>query len=132
VTRGAALALPRSLGKPYLAAAVLGFAFFVVLAWLDLQGGAVLRAAFTLVAGALIAATFLVLRREIAMRSRGQQELAEANARLDIDIRERTRNLEESEARVHGIINSATDAIISIDEAQTIVLTNPAARDMFR
>lgn len=39
--------------------------------------------------------------------------------------------LRESEARLHGIIDSATDAILTVDETQTIVLANPAAAAMF-
>ncbi|MBT9526244.1 MAG: PAS domain S-box protein [Rhizobacter sp.] len=39
--------------------------------------------------------------------------------------------LRESEARLHGIIESATDAILTVDETQTIVMANPAAAAMF-
>jgi len=37
----------------------------------------------------------------------------------------------QSEARLHGIITSAMDAIITIDEAQCIILTNDAATRLF-
>ncbi len=37
-----------------------------------------------------------------------------------------------SEARLRGIFESATDAIITLDETQTIVMANPAAARMFR
>lgn len=39
--------------------------------------------------------------------------------------------LRESEERLSGIVNSAMDAIISINEAQTIQVFNPAAEKMF-
>jgi PAS domain S-box-containing protein len=37
-----------------------------------------------------------------------------------------------ADARLRGIFDSATDAILTADEAQTIVLANPAAARMFR
>ena len=50
----------------------------------------------------------------------------------DVTARKQTETaLRVSEARLHGIIESATDAIITVDEAQTIVMANPAAAAMF-
>lgn len=86
--------------------------------------------AFALLA-ALVAAIYQLMRREMATHAAHEESLAAANAELESRIRERTHSLEESEARLNGIINSAPDGIISVDEKQTIVVANPAAADMF-
>jgi PAS domain S-box-containing protein len=51
-----------------------------------------------------------------------------------VDITERRtaeQALRESEARIAGIINSAMDAVISVDDGQRIILFNAAAEKMF-
>jgi len=53
---------------------------------------------------------------------------------LSVDITERKqaeKDLQDSQARLAGIINSAIDAIISLDSDQHILLFNPAAKFMF-
>jgi len=50
------------------------------------------------------------------------------------DITERTRReklLARSETRLRGILDSAMDAIITVDESQRVVMFNPAAEAMF-
>ena len=51
------------------------------------------------------------------------------------DVTERVRTqalLAASEARMRGILDSAMDAIITVDERQIVVLFNKAAESMFR
>jgi hypothetical protein len=50
------------------------------------------------------------------------------------DVTERVRNailLQESESRMRGILESAMDAIITVDESQHVVLFNKAAEEVF-
>jgi len=53
------------------------------------------------------------------------------SAELERRVTERTAALRESEARLAGIIHSAMDAILSVDEEQRIVMFNAAAEKMF-
>ena len=77
-------------------------------------------------------------------RARRGAEAAEAALRdsygsLEARVAERTAELaasrkliQQSELRMGGIVNSAMDAIISVDSAQRVVLFNAAAEKMFR
>ncbi len=62
-----------------------------------------------------------------------------ANDELEVNVRQRTAELaqsheavQQSEARMAGIVSSAMDAIISVDRSQKIVLFNTAAEKLFR
>ncbi|MGC2612298.1 MAG: PAS domain S-box protein [Candidatus Sulfotelmatobacter sp.] len=54
------------------------------------------------------------------------------NAELERRVAQRTAALGESEGRLAGVIQSAMDAILTVDEQQNIVLFNSAAEKMFR
>jgi PAS domain S-box-containing protein len=54
------------------------------------------------------------------------------NADLERRVAQRTAALGESEGRLAGVIQSAMDAILTVDEQQNILLFNAAAEKMFR
>ena len=82
-------------------------------------------------AGLLTVARFAV-NREIDVSARGRAQLKALNADLERRVAQRTEALGESEGRLAGVIQSAMDSILTVDEQQNILLFNAAAERMFR
>jgi PAS domain S-box-containing protein len=78
-----------------------------------------------------VAVALFMIDGDFAGARRAQLALGEVNERLEARVRERTGALGRSEARLGGIVGSAMDAIISVNEAQRIVLFNAAAEKLF-
>lgn len=60
-----------------------------------------------------------------------QQALLQLVAERTAELERTAASLALSEARLRGIFESATDAIVTVDETQTIVVANPAAARLF-
>jgi len=87
--------------------------------------GSVISIFFLSVAGATVS-------REIGISARARAQVNVLNADLERRVADRTAALAASEGRLAGIIQSATDSIISVDEEQRIVLFNSTAENTFR
>ncbi len=90
-----------------------------------------------ILSGSLLGVVFLsiagvTVRREIGISARARAQVNALNADLEQRVAERTEALGESEGRLAGVIQSAMDAIITVDEQQHILLFNAAAERMFR
>ncbi|QDU74629.1 Sensor protein FixL [Bremerella volcania] len=68
---------------------------------------------------------------DITELKRTQHELQTLNESLEQRIAERTEKLRENEERTRAIVNTATDAIITIGEDGIMSAVNPAAEKMF-
>jgi PAS domain S-box-containing protein len=69
--------------------------------------------------------------REVGLSARARAQVVALNADLERRVAERTAALRESEGRLAGVIQSAMDAIVTVDEQQKIVMFNAAAEKMF-
>jgi len=71
------------------------------------------------------------LARAHQAERRRTEELNTLNASLEVRVAARTEELDEARQRLAGIIDSAMDAVITVDERQSIVLFNRAAEQVF-
>lgn len=85
----------------------------------------------TAVLGTLYLLLLLVVRHAQKALSSQEAMLEAANRELDQRVAERTRELQRSEIRLRATMDSARDAIITVDAAGSIVGWNPAAEQMF-
>ena len=102
----------------------------------DLDRRVMVLVAVTLTA--LLVAMYIAMRTAARSRERAQAAEARHRATLEARVGERTVALSDalaalrfSEARLRAILESAFDAIVTVDEAQTIVQVNHAAAAMF-
>ena len=86
--------------------------------------GSVVGVIFLSVAGATVS-------REIGISARARAQVSSLNADLERRVAERTAALGESEGRLAGVIQSAMDSIITVDDEQRVVLFNGAAERTF-
>jgi PAS domain S-box-containing protein len=57
-------------------------------------------------------------------------ELQRSYENLETLVEQRTAGLEQAEARLQGVVETASDAIVSIDESMSVIMFNRAAEDM--
>ncbi|HEX5052260.1 MAG TPA: CheR family methyltransferase [Planctomycetota bacterium] len=69
--------------------------------------------------------------RDVTELVGAQREIRSLNEQLEQRIVARTQALERSESRLHGMLDTAIDAIVTSDRNGTIVSVNPAAQRMF-
>jgi len=75
-----------------------------------------------------LAQSFEIMRKEL---KRSINDLEAINQNLEGLVIERTKDLELATERVRTIVEIAPDAVITIDEKQTITLFNPKAEEVF-
>jgi two-component system sensor kinase FixL len=75
--------------------------------------------------------TDAALLREQEDSARLMRELKDARSSLEERVAARTRELSESEARFHDVIDSVIDGLVVADESGRIEMVNPAAEALF-
>jgi PAS domain S-box-containing protein len=85
----------------------------------------------TLAGAGLLTGAGIAVKREIGVSARARAQITLLNAELEQRVAKRTAELRDSENRLAGIIGSAMDAIITVNEEQCIVLFNQAAERIF-
>ncbi len=68
---------------------------------------------------------------DITEQYQAEENLRKLNAELENRVLERTSEVHEREARLHAVLNTAADGIITIDKVGTVQSYNPAAEDIF-
>jgi PAS domain-containing protein len=104
--------------------------FFVSPLGVDPLWGLANRALGLLALG-LTAFAGLSVSRHLTARRQVEEDLRRLNEQLEQRVAERTRDLFESTARLQGILNTAAEAIITINEWGIIESVNPAAERVF-
>lgn len=89
-------------------------------------------------AAAAAQSAVIQVRQEVDRRTKAEAALREANEQLEARVRERTaelaaasESLSTGEAVLAGVVGSAMDGIVTIDEERCITYVNPAAEEMF-
>ncbi|MEG5064390.1 PAS domain S-box protein [Microcoleus sp. B3-A4] len=102
------------------------------LGWYNANFGYTLRSTVMVVTfSILILGTARFLNQIDYKRQQAEKEIKKLNENLEVLVAERTDALQKSQARFAGILEIASDAIISVDRTQRITLFNQGAEKMF-